>query len=200
MAVIMRKTSILFFCAGLVCLSSLSHAARPIKKIKVNQPLAGRLMTILVETEALHRSLVGNEVEVEVKGKGKTKKKEMKRVPSSIGVKDQIKVLIGSIDKASQHSKLAGPGRVALDKILLATKARLKDAQSVSGKNSKQRTEFLKESFRQINQIARMYELDHKYKIFFCSKDRTEWIQSGSKAQHPFEPDGKLKSCGMVMR
>jgi hypothetical protein len=194
MAALIRKIIFFLFCA-VVCFSSAVHAAKPIKKIKVNQPLAGRLMTILIETEALHRALVGTEVEV----KGKGKKKEMKRVPSSIGTRDQIKVLISSIDKASQHSKLAGPGRVALDKILAATKGRLLDAQS-AGKNAKQRTEYLKETFRQINQIARMYDLDHKYKIFFCSKDRTEWIQSGAKAQHPFEPDGKLKNCGMVMR
>ena len=170
--------------------------------MKVNQPLAGRLMTILVETEALHRSLVDTDKKAEekvAKGKGKKdkKEKEKERRPASIPVNDQIKALLASLDKASQYSKLAGPSRVALEKIISASRARLKDAQSVS-KSPKKKIEFISEAFRQIMQIAQMYELNHQYKMFFCSKDRAMWLQSGGKAQHPF--DNKLKSCGMVMR
>jgi hypothetical protein len=174
-----------------------SEARKPVQKMKVNQPLAGRLMSVLVETEALHRAMIGPEDEKVAKGKGKGKK-EKPRAPASIGVNDQIKTLISSLNKASEHSKLAGPSRVALEKIIGAAKSRLQDAQSVS-KNSKRRTEFISESVRQIIQIAQMYDLNHQYKIFFCSKDRSMWIQSGKKAQNPFDGSGKFKGCGIVM-
>lgn len=152
-------------------------------------------MSVLVETEALHRAMVDAEQKPPPPKKGK---KEI-RTPASVGVNDQIKTLIASLNKASDQSKLAGPSKVALEKIIAAARARLQDAQSVS-KNSKKRTEFISESVRQIIQIAQMYDLDHKYKIFFCSKDKAIWLQSGAKAQNPFDGSGKLKTCGTVMR
>lgn len=179
-----------------------AYARKPIKKMKVSQPLAGRLMTVLVETEALHRSLVGPEpAPVLAKGKDKNKPKELPRAPASIvNVNDQIKTLAGALTKASQHSKLAGPSHVALDKIISAAQKHLRVAQNSGKKNQKQKIDEISESFRQIIQIAQMYELDHQYKIFFCSKDRSYWLQSGGKAQHPFDTTGKLKSCGTIMR
>lgn len=191
-----------FVCFTAICAVILvpfpnSEARKAVQKLKVNQPLAGRLMAVLVETEALHRAMYGVEETKVAKGKGK--KETTVRAPASIGVNDQIKTLVASLNKASEHSKLAGPSRVALDKIIGAAKSRLQDAQSVS-KNSKRRMEFISESVRQIIQIAQMYELDHQYKIFFCSKDRSIWLQSGAKAQNPFDPDGKLKGCGIVMK
>ncbi|HEX4923320.1 MAG TPA: hypothetical protein VFV50_04510 [Bdellovibrionales bacterium] len=189
------------FSCGLIFSPATAEARKPVKKMKVSQPLAGRLMTVLVETEALHRALVGPEPEpVLAKGKGK-KPKEPPRAPAAIvNVNDQIKTLSGSLTKASQHSKLAGPSSVALDKIISAAQKHLRVAQNSGKKNQKQKIEAISESFRQIIQIAQMYELDHQYKIFFCSKDRSYWIQSGGKAQHPFDSTGKLKSCGIVMR
>jgi len=184
-------------CAVLLFPLAPVDAKKPIQKMKVNQPLAGRLMSVLVETEALHRALIGPEpAKPPPKGKGK---KEPPRVPASVGVNDQIKTLIASLNKASEQSKLAGPSKVALEKIIQAARARLQDAQSVS-KNSKKRMEFIAESVRQIIQIAQMYDLNHQYKIFFCSKDRAIWLQSGAKAQNPFDATGKLKTCGTAMR
>jgi hypothetical protein len=164
-------------------------SGRPVKKMKVEQPLAGRLMAILVEAEALHRVLTApapsRKVAVGV---------------ANTALDDQIKVLSSTLQKAIQFSKLAGTSRLALEKILKAALARLKDAQTISKKNRKRKIKFLSDGMLQIIQIAQMYDLDHKYKIFFCGKDRAVWLQSSNKPVHPFDTDGKLKNCGMIMK
>lgn len=61
-----------------------------------------------------------------------------------------------------------------------------------------ERKESLQEAFRQIVQVAQVYDLDD-YNIFFCRSDRSIWVQSGTKAQNPIDPE-RYGSCGMRVR
>lgn len=60
------------------------------------------------------------------------------------------------------------------------------------------KSEKLKSVFSDVVQIATNYRLD-RYRLFFCPKDRTVWLQKGWKAQHPFDRD-RLKHCGAAIR
>jgi len=117
-------------------------------------------------------------------------------------VKELIPQLSKAVDLALSliHKNESQESRIHLEKLLETTKARLTDYQNFNENQSEKKQYYLREFYQQMTQIARSFDLDYKPKIFFCSKDRRAvWVQTGRKAQNPFNPAGNLKSCGVIM-
>jgi hypothetical protein len=51
--------------------------------------------------------------------------------------------------------------------------------------------------YNQLANIVRIYKVDRAFAIFFCPKDRTNWVQKGSKALNPFRGPASREVCGM---
>lgn len=80
-----------------------------------------------------------------------------------------------------------------LVKLLTNLEGSLRAAQMNS---VERRPKFLLEAFKSLVELVRSYQIAQPPKIFFCSKDRSEWIQQGWKAQNPIDPKNSLK-CGV---
>lgn len=148
-------------------------------RLKIKEPLVTKLKNILDESEALHRALVAKNDSV---------------------VNSQLKSLMNSVEKAQSFSYLAGDNSLHLNKILNAIKLRLIDVQNAETDHDK-KLFYIKETYRQLVQIPKLYETKTQYKVFWClrDEDRSVWIQNSSRAINPFDPDGKLKNCGSPM-
>jgi hypothetical protein len=151
-------------------------------KIKLSQPVAKSLLVILQGSDALHNALYA-----------KDEKKVMENVMQLVKTVELTQV----VSSKSENEET----RVHLDKILTSTKNRLRDVQNTPSEKER-RLSYLKEFFQQVIQITRLYDLSHSYNVFFCPKDKEKgvWIQKSNRAQNPYDPDGNLKACGVIMR
>ncbi len=86
--------------------------------------------------------------------------------------------------------------RSHLNKILDAAKSRLELTQTTQDEIRRRN---LKSAFEQLAHLARIYKVDNKYRIFFCPKDRSSWVQTGWKAKNPINPE-TLGSCGKAVK
>lgn len=170
----MRKTHLILFlflsaiAVGLTSLSS--EARRPINKIKVQGDLKTELNSVLKASVDLQESIF--------------KDPDPK-------VSQSIRKLIQKLDSASKKAHLAKEQKTHMLKMLTAAKTALEKSRRTTGAN---RHTFLQTSFKQVVGLAQTYQLD-KYKIFFCPKDRSVWLQRGSKPRNPVNP-GTLGTCG----
>lgn len=64
--------------------------------------------------------------------------------------------------------------------------------------SEEERTESFRSMFAHVVQIARNYRLK-TYRLFFCSKDRSVWLQKSWGAKNPFNTES-LKNCGAPIR
>lgn len=151
-------------------------------KIHVDRSLKEQLLNILNTSDSLHTALV---------------MQNEKLVKSNI---DNLRAVVNSALALSLQSGDENI-RVHLVKTLRSMKGRLNDVRSVPNADPRKKY-YLRESFQQIVQIARSYDLNHKYVIFFCAKDKERgvWLQKNTKAQNPFDPAGTLAKCGSVVR
>ena len=53
----------------------------------------------------------------------------------------------------------------------------------------------LRQAFQQLVNIVRIYKVGRSYGIYFCDKDKTSWVQKGTKALNPFSR--AFRSCGV---
>ena len=106
-------------------------------------------------------------------------------------IEEQTRAVIASLDKAAKKSALAHMQRTLLLKIIEAARSKLEMSQNFSGD---ERKESLKGAFKDIVQMAQAFKLDH-YRIFFCKKDESVWLQKGSRAQNPIHPK-RYGNCG----
>jgi hypothetical protein len=170
----MRKTHLivyLFFsviAVGLI--SPSSEARRPINKIKVQGELKTELNSVLKATVDLQESIFKD---------------------SDGKISQNIKKLVQKIDSASKKTHLAKEQKTHMLKMLTAAKTALEKSRRTTGAD---RHTFLQVTFKQLVGLAQTYQLD-KYKIFFCPKDRSVWLQRGNKPQNPVNP-GTLGTCG----
>ena len=100
-----------------------------------------------------------------------------------------------TLERANRKSVLAEGQKPHLKKMINAAKSGIQLTKNTAGSK---RTDHLKDTFKQIVQIAQTYDLD-KYKIFFCPKDRAVWLQSSWKAKNPIHPKIHSK-CGKLVR
>lgn len=60
------------------------------------------------------------------------------------------------------------------------------------------RTRALKKMYRQITNLPRTYSLNTKFKIFFCKRDKSTWVQSSWKPKNPLSRT--YFNCGVRVR
>lgn len=176
-----KLLKLVLICVVALLIGESGRCATP--KMKLSQAVAKSLFVILQGSEALHSSLYS---------------KDDKKVQETIMQLVKTLEITQALSVRSENAETL----VHLEKILTTTKNRLRDVQNVSLNEKERRLNYLREFFQQVIQITRLYEVSHNFNVFFCPKDKEKgvWIQKSSKAQNPFDPDGSLKSCGVLMR
>ncbi len=106
----------------------------------------------------------------------------------------QLQKVLSNLKKTSLRTFMAEGQRPHIDKMLEASQINIETAQMQSGDK---RRESLKQAFRQLVQIAKIYKLD-RYRVFFCPKDKSVWIQKSRKPQNPIHPV-KYGKCGRLV-
>jgi len=110
-------------------------------------------------------------------------------------ISTHLREIIANIDQARKRTALEKNQRTHLLKILLAAREHLVMTQN---QNGEKRSKSLKGAFGQLVQIVKVFDLD-KYRVFFCPKDNSVWLQKSWKAKNPIHPI-KFKSCGQLVR
>ncbi len=59
------------------------------------------------------------------------------------------------------------------------------------------RKDFFLKVFNQFANIVRIYQVDQRFSIFYCPKDRSTWIQASNKPENPFRSSTVPKDCGL---
>ncbi|MBC87325.1 MAG: hypothetical protein CL677_09125 [Bdellovibrionaceae bacterium] len=165
---ILHKSLVFIFLLGF---ASLAQARKP---IAVKGALATELNNVLKATDELHTAFYEQD-EPKIAAK--------------------IKGLMAFIDRAQSRSGMASSQQPHLEKMLEAAKANLELTRMTSGES---RQEPLRETFRQLVQIAQVYKLD-RYRIYFCHLDKSVWLQKSSGPKNPIHPK-KYGECGRVVR
>jgi hypothetical protein len=155
---------------GLVALPQHAFAGR----LVLAPSLATELNLILRASDVLHQSLVNqNEEQIEM------------------GLRD----VIWQIDRTKSSLHMAKPHeRGHLVRILDAARDHFEVTQTAFGDD---RRASLAEGYNQLVNLIRIYRLDRSYDIYFCPKDRTTWVQKGSRVQNPFRTDSQRQPCGI---
>ena len=109
----------------------------------------------------------------------------------------QVARLRRALTQTQQLSPMAKVHRVHLDRTLGSLAAPLNRLRESPDSTFKP---LLQESFRQLLQIARSYEIPHKYNYFFCGIDKSSWYQSGKAPRNPVNPTGRTAKCGTLMQ
>lgn len=169
----MRQLWIYFFIVSYILSGSApAEARRPIQKIKLQSALKAELNQVLKDAVGLQEASF----------------KQNDQATSSA-----IKRLVKSIDEASAQTHLAKEQQTHMLKILVAAKTYLEKSRRTMGSD---RQTYFQKAFHQLVVIAQVYQLD-PYKIFFCPRDKSVWIQKGMKPQNPINPE-VFGSCGKL--
>jgi hypothetical protein len=164
-----------FIIANLLSLFLNSAEARKrYRKVPLNEQLTEELNGVLKAANDLH---------------GAAFEQDEEKIESS------LQKVAFSLERADRKSVLAESQKTHLKKMIEAAKSGVQLTKNTAGNK---RVDHLKDTFKQIVQIAQTYDLD-KYKIFFCPEDRAVWLQSSWKAKNPIHP--KIhKKCGKLVR
>ena len=154
----------------IILLVPLLLEARYYAKITLKSPLKQRLNAVLKTSNELHTACFKQDEEM---------------------IQARLKSLSFEIDKAKASTSSDPKQKMHVLRILEVTKTEVEKSRNYVGKKRKQS---LKSVFRQVVQIARMYKLE-PYRVFFCPKDKSTWLQKSWKPKHPLEPK-KFKNCG----
>lgn len=104
-----------------------------------------------------------------------------------------VRGLIHQIDRVRTVAILAKQHeRPHLLKILESGREQLEVAQTAYGEERRLR---FRSAYNQLVNLVRIYKIDRAYGIFFCDKDKSSWVQKGSKALNPF--NAALRKCGV---
>lgn len=161
----------------ILCLLGISGAAvaGPKALITLNSTLTKELNSVLKAGDSVHKSLVEQDEEL-----------------TDIGLRDLLKQIAHARTHLQSAKDYEKPHIV---RILDAAREQFEQAQTAYGKERGTR---LEDGYNQLVNLARIYKLDKQYGIFFCPKDRSTWVQTGSKPQYPFTPvGGSREPCGM---
>lgn len=162
----------LFFSALAVFLfcGHLAEARRPVVKIKVQAELRAELNSVLRATADLQEASF----------------KRNETLTSTA-----VKTLVKRLNQAEAKSGLAKEQRTHLAKILVAARTSLEKSRRSQGAD---RHTFFQHAFGQLVLLAQVYQLE-PYKMFFCPKDKSVWLQRKSKPQNPVNPE-TYGDCG----
>lgn len=162
-----------------------SFAARP----AASKRMAGK------KAEPDISSSLGAELEALVAGAGQLHTVLMTRNEKQI--QTEIKTLSQTVRRALDAAKSKN-AREPASAGMMPTNHRkylgnmLADMSKMLDKSAaaKSRPTYLQDVFKHIVQIRKMYQVKGSYQVFFCAKDKSVWVQKGSKPQNPFADPG----------
>jgi hypothetical protein len=106
-----------------------------------------------------------------------------------------LRDLLLQLDRTRSFTSLAKPHeRSHLTRILDAAKTQFEQTLGSVGEDRRARFE---NGYNQLANIVRIYKVDRAYAIFFCPKDRTNWVQRGNRPENPFRGPANKEACGM---
>lgn len=158
----------------MVCLSVFDVTeARRIERLRLDPVTMAEISALLGQGDALHGALTKQDDEqVEV-------------------VLRDLQIAIARASQASLRLKVHE--RAHLMKILEAMAENLEIARN-SG--SDERRERLSEVFNMLANLVRIYAVESRFKIFFCSRDKMTWVQTKPRGVHPFPETGE-RDCAL---
>lgn len=162
-------------------------AARIKERVPVPPNLVTKFNLVLKIYEALHTALVSqNDALIETQLQA-----------FQLAVDDTLDTLNRGtyIDKRSIASKPFMHEKNLTD-MFKSMRKYLMGAQTSYGKN---RTTHLRELLRQVVFLTKQYNVSHPFKTYFCSKDRSTWLQRTGKMKNPILA-GTEPNCGIVVK
>jgi len=163
------------FFVGFVVLHPVSAFCKPAGELITLEPsLMTELNLVLKAGVTLHHSLIAqNDEQIDI----------------------NLRDVIVELERAKSKSMIAkAHERSHLLRILDGAQEGFELSQSTVGE---ERTARLEGAFNQLVNLVRIYRVERGYEIFFCPKDRSTWVQRGSKAQNPFQSGGSREPCGI---
>lgn len=121
-----------------------------------------------------------------------------------VDVKPTVHKLMMSLERAKSYStsEVSISDRQHLLRLLDAAEQKLSRLLATKGES---RRKHLQEVFETLAHLPRIYSLDSKFKIFFCNRDRSSWIQSvrnprnAQNPQNPIHPE-TMGNCGSTVQ
>lgn len=169
----------------------------------INQHFVSTIFIILVTTSFVEARIptqridlqptVRNELNLVMKNTNELHSACVEQNESSI--ESATEKVINSLDRAAKHSSMTQMESTHLVKMLSAAKEKLEFSQNFSNEKRKLN---LQEAFKELVQISQVFKLEH-YNVFFCSKDKSLWLQKSLKPLNPIHPD-KFGNCGRLVQ
>lgn len=159
--------------AGLLAFGSQSAEARRIERLRLEPNTMAELSVLLSHGDDLHTALTKQEDE-----------------QIEVTLRD-IQVSIARTMSASIRVKMHE--RAHLMKILESMAENVEIARN-SGLT--ERRERISDVFNMMANVVRIYNVDARFKIFFCSRDKMTWIQTKARGVYPF-PELNERECAL---
>lgn len=157
----------------LLLMTSLRAEARRIERLRLEPVTMAEMSALLGQGDALHGALTKQDDE-----------------QTEVVLRD-LQIAIAKTVQAS--SKLKIHERSHLLKILDSMGENLEIARN-SG--SDERRERLAEVFNMLANLVRIYAVEPRFKIFFCSRDKMTWVQTKPRGVYPFPEMGE-RDCAL---
>ncbi|OQW49016.1 MAG: hypothetical protein A4S09_12950 [Proteobacteria bacterium SG_bin7] len=156
-------------------LAQISLARAIVGRISVNDDMSKALNHVLAQADELHDAFFRqNDQEIQT----------------------SLRNLVNSIEHARRTTKSEKLNGFHLNRVLETAYFHFKSL--LKGGGGDDRTKGLRLGYEQIVLLAQTYKLD-SYKIFYCGKSDTIWLQKNYKAQNPFHPS-TMGDCGVQVR
>ena len=110
-------------------------------------------------------------------------------------IETNLRNLVRSIQIARNQTSVEKGNGLHINRILDTAHYHFRSIMRAIGD---ERRKNLRLGYEQIVLIAQTYKLNN-YRIFYCGKTDTIWLQKGYKAQNPFNPQG-MGDCGVLVR
>lgn len=166
--------------ALLGAMSTVSNSYARSRKIKLAKPLTSELNSVLLAANNMHKAFY--------------KQDEWEAEKELIQTLKAIKKAKGTVSTSVKRAIAKEHEGNHIVRYLEAARGHLEMVLQTDGE--KKQVE-LKNAFNQLAGIVRSFKVSKDYHIFFCSKDRSTWIQKGWSAKNPFSPKSK---CGRAVQ
>ncbi len=162
---------VILLVVAIVSVTHVSFARVRGEKIGVNEGMAKALNLVLDQANQLHDAFFSqNDQEIET----------------------NLRKLVNSIEGARRATKSEKLNGFHLNRVLETAYFHFKSLMKGGGED---RTKGLRLGYEQIVLLAQTYKLE-SYKIFYCGKSHTIWLQKNNKVQNPFHPS-TMADCGV---
>lgn len=168
------KLNIILFVQFVILSFSLDSNSRSSEKMSLQPTLTAELNRVLKNADGLHSACVNGNAD---------------------HVTQAIIDVIQSLAKAEKVSPLAKTEHPHLVRILAAARKKLEESRL---QPLTMKSHFLKEAFKDLVQISRIYRLE-PYNVYFCNQDQSLWLQKSAQPQNPISPD-RYANCGRLVR